>query len=64
MTHSLRRYSKVDVKRERVQLDRQEFSQYLSKQVGDKLTKAVQSRSLVERERQRWAQSVLIKHQR
>jgi len=54
----------VDVKRERVQLDRQEFSQYLSKQVEDKLIKAVQSRSLVERERQRWAQSVLIKHQR
>ena len=41
MTHSLRRYSKVDVKRERVQLDRQEFSQYLSKQVEDKLIKAV-----------------------
>ena len=45
-------------------MDRQEFSQYLSKQVEEKLTKAVQCRSQVERERQRWAQSVLIKHQR
>ena len=41
MTQSIRRYSKVDVKRERVQMDRQEFSQYLSKQVEEKLTKAV-----------------------
>jgi signal transduction histidine kinase len=51
MTHSLQRYSKVDTKRERANLNRQELSEYLAKQVDDKLMRAEAGRRGVENHR-------------
>ena len=51
MTHSLQRYSKVDTKRERANLNRQELSQYLANRVDEKLQKAEIGRRGVENHR-------------
>lgn len=51
MTHSLQRYSKVDTKRDRVNVNRQELSEYMAKQVDEKMVRAEVGRRGVESNR-------------
>ena len=64
MNDGLNRYSRVDIKRERVSNDRQEFVEMKHKELVDRLDGSRKSRAVLNMERMQWSTSVLDKHQK